>query len=135
MDANQIAPIIGLSIQLVSTILQSYGIFKNSNVEKYFEQILAEGKDLTIFGEREDLRRYLFKIIDEVSREANIEKIEKWKNVTIHLALDFRDFDYKDNFLRVLSDLTVFDLTVLYKIYSTNFTKEHFESELFVCLW
>ncbi|MGE5604719.1 MAG: hypothetical protein ACM3YE_03395 [Bacteroidota bacterium] len=130
MDAIQVASLTGVGAQVLATVLQTYVTFKKSNVEKYFEQLIQEGKDLKVFGERDDLQRYLFTIVDKVSIEANIEKIEKWKNATIHLALDFKDFEFKDNFLSTLESLTVFDLTVLHKIYSTDFKKEHFESEL-----
>ena len=130
MDTTQIASIIGLGTQVITTILQTYTTFKQSNVEKYFEELIKEGKDLRAIGAREDLQRYLFSIVDKVSTEANIEKIDKWKNATIHLALDFKDFEFKDNFLSTLDILTVFDLTVLQKIYSTDFGKEHFEKEL-----
>ena len=130
MEPALIATYTGVGIQTISTILQIYTSFRKTNVEQYFDKIIKSGKDVSKIGQSEDLQRYFFSIIDKVSKEANIEKIEKWKNATIHLAQDFCDFDYKDNFIRTLDDLTVFELTILYKIYSSDFQKQHFEQEL-----
>ncbi len=76
------------------------------------------------------MQRYFFNVIDNVASEANLEKLDSWKNAVMHLANDFIDFDYKDSFISVLSYLTVFDLTVLYKIYSTEYDSEIFETKL-----
>lgn len=130
METDLIATYIGVGIQTISATLQFYTSFRKTNVERYFDEIIKSGKDVSKIGQREDLQRYFFSIIDKVSKEANTEKIEKWKNATIHLAQDFSDFDYKDNLIRTLEDITVFELTVLYKIYSTDFQKQHFEHEI-----
>ncbi len=134
MDTSQlslIASSVGVGIQLLSTTLQTYTAFRKNNVEILLKKLIESGVDLNKIGQSEDLQRYFFSSIDEVAKEANIEKIEAWKNAIIHLATDFQGFEYKDNFFRILSDLTVFDLTVLYKIYSTTFNSDRIEVELF----
>lgn len=129
MDLTPIVALTGLSLQALSTTALMYGnIFKKSNLEKFFKSLLETQKDLGLIGEREDIQRYFFSILEEVSNEANLEKLESWKNAVIHLATDFQDFDFKDNFISVLSSLSVFDLTVLYKIYSIQADK--FQGEL-----
>lgn len=69
-------------------------------------------------------------IIDEVAREANTEKIKAWKNATIRLATDYSEFEFKDNFFRILSNLTIFDLTVLHNIYSNDYTGKPIANEV-----
>ncbi len=130
MDLNEIAVYIGIASPVIQGILNCYTTFKKTNVESFFKILLESKENISKIGKRDDLERYFLSIIDKVSLEANKEKINKWKNAVIHLAQDFSDFDYKDNFIRTLDDLTVFDLSVLYKIYSTKFKKEHFEKEL-----
>ncbi|MDF2545793.1 MAG: hypothetical protein K0R93_691 [Anaerosolibacter sp.] len=130
MNLDFLSTLTGLGLDVFNIVLSGYSIFKKSNVEIFFDKLNKSNQNLTTIGERPELQRYFFKIVDEVSREANIEKLESWKNVVIHLATDFLEFEYKDNFLRTLSDLTVFDLTVLHKIYSTTFDLESFESPL-----
>ena len=130
MDPVSIAAYFGIGLQTISLTLQAYQPFKRSNVDKFFEKIIKSGIDVTQIGQIEDLQRYLFAIIEKVSVEANEVKIDAWKNSVIYLATDFADFDYNDNFLRSLDDFTVFDLTVLYKIYSTEFNKKKFKNEV-----
>ncbi len=130
MDANLVMIGTGLGIQTVTCVLQAYSTLRRSNIEKYFERLVEAEKDLAIIEKDSELKRKLFTIIEKVSREFNLKKIERWKNATIHLATDFADFDFNDNLIRALDDLTVFDLTVLQVVYSTDFSKEHFESEV-----
>lgn len=131
MDASLIVSATGLSITAIQAIIQNLTIFKKSNVEQFFGMLLDSKKDLTLIGNREDLSRYFFSIIDEVAKEANQEKIKAWKNAVIRLATDFSDFGFKDNFVNALASLTVWDLTVLFMIYSTEYTNQNIMPELF----
>jgi len=116
-----ISDIVGISTNVLTTSVNFYLTnFRKSNVEKFFEKLIDSKESLTSIGEREDLQRYFLSILDKVSNEANIEKINQWKNVVIRLATDFKDFDYKDNFINILDNLSVFDLTVLHHIYSSS---------------
>lgn len=125
-----VASYLGIGVSTLSLALQGYPMFRKSNVEKFFEKLIESNEDIKIFGSREDLQRQLFSIIEKVSNEANQDKIEHWKNAVIRLATDFKDFDFKDNFIRTLDYLTVFDMTVLFEIYSRDFDNENFEEEL-----
>lgn len=127
---DQLAMILGLGAQTITALLQTYTVFRKTNVEMYFKKLLNENVSIKEIGQSEELRRYFFSIVDEVSTEASTEKIEKWKNATVHLATDFKDFDFKDTFIHTLENLTIFDLTVLSKIYSTDFKKDYFEKEI-----
>jgi hypothetical protein len=126
-----ISSIVGVSAQTIGVAIQGYQAFKKTNIEKFFEKLSKSDKDLSAIGKREDLQRYFFKIIDNVSKEANLEKLDSWKNAVIRLATDFSDYDYKDTFIVTLSQLTVFDLTILFIIYSRDFKSEDIKSELF----
>jgi hypothetical protein len=130
MEPALIATMVGIGVNTASALMQVYTTFRRSNVEQYFKGLMETGQDLTSIGDREDLQRYLFSIVDKVAHEANINKINSLKNATVHLATDFKDFDYNDNLLSTLNDLTVFDLTILHEIYSTDYNKEHFEEEV-----
>lgn len=130
MELNEIANYVGLGLETFQTMVILYTSFKKTNVEKFFSMLIDSKKDIKKIGHSDELQRYFFSIIDKISVEANQEKLKSWKNVVIHLATDFSDYDFKDNFIRTLDDLTVFDLTVLYKIYSTEFPKEHVEKEV-----
>jgi hypothetical protein len=46
------------------------------------------------------------------------------------LAQDYSDFNYKDNFARTLDDLTVFELTLLHKLYTTDTKEENVNEEI-----
>ena len=131
MEPTLIASCVGIGVNTVTAVINGYKAFKMTNVEKYFKGLIESGQDLTSIGDKDELQRHFFSMVDKVANEVNLEKIESWKNAMVHLATDFKDFDFKDNFIRSLEDLTVFDLTVLHKIYSTEFVKEHFEDELF----
>ena len=130
MDTNSVAIITGLGLQTVGTILQSYATFKKSNVEKYFELLIAEKKDLSKIGENEDLKRLFFCILDKVANEVKQEKINNWKNLTIKLAGSLTVDDFAENLTKTLEDMTAFDLTVLFVIYSTDYKRKHFKNDL-----
>jgi hypothetical protein len=130
MDNNSIATVVGLGVQTVSTVLQTYVTFKQSNVEKYFELLLQEDKDLKNIGTNDQLKRLFFKIIDNVANETRDEKIKNWKNLTVKLATQLDNLDFADNLTKMLEDLTAFDLTVLFAIYSTDFKAKYFKKEL-----
>ncbi len=130
MDNNSIATVVGLGVQTVSTILQTYVTFKQSNVEKYFNLLLEENKDLKNIGSNNQLKRLFFKIIDNVADETRDEKIKNWKNLTVKLATRLDNLDFADNLIKTLDDLTAFDLTVLFVIYSTDFKAKYFKKEL-----
>lgn len=137
LDTSQLlslATSLGVGMQILSTTLQTYTAFRQNNVEILLQKLLDSNTDLRAIGHNEDLQRYFLSAIDEVAKEANKEKIDAWKNAIIHLATDFQRFEFKDNFFRILSDLTVFDLTVLYEIYSTEFDSDIFESKLYTSL-
>ena len=72
----------------------------------------------------EELQEYFFTIVEHAAHEANRAKISRWSSSAIHLATDFQEFPFKDNFIRTLVDLTEFDLTVLAMIYSTSFDRK-----------
>lgn len=134
MDTVQLSLLsssIGLGLQTLNSMLQTYTTFRKNNVEILLQKLLDSEVNLRAIGQNEELQRYFFSAIDEVAKEANIEKIEIWKNAVMHLATDFQDFEYKDNFFKILSDLTVFDLTLLYKIYSTESESGRIGSEFF----
>ncbi|MCX5634469.1 MAG: hypothetical protein NTW55_01310 [Planctomycetota bacterium] len=48
------------------------------------------------------------------------------------MATDFSKFDFNDCFIRTLDDITVFDLTVLQTIYSTDYPKESIQEDTIV---
>lgn len=121
MEPTLIANCIGIGVNTVAVMIQGYNAFRKTNVERFFKRLIESEQDLSIIGDREDLQRHFFSIVDKVANEANIEKIESWKNAMVHLATDFKDFDFKDNFISTLEYLTVFDLTVLHKIHSTDY--------------
>jgi len=126
---TQIAQIVGISSGVLSPVITGYIAFKKSNVEKFFEMLLKDGKTLNLESDK-NLQNLFFSIMDKVSTEANEEKIRRWKNAVIHLATDFKDFDYKDNFLRTLEDLTPFDMTVLHYVCSREFSRESLTKEV-----
>jgi hypothetical protein len=130
MDNNSIATLVGLGVQTMSTVLQTYVTFKQSNVEKYFGLLINENKDLKNIGSNERLMRLFFKILDNVANETTDEKIRSWKNLTIKLATKLDNLDFADNLTKMLEDLTAFDLTVLYAIYSTDFKAKYFKKEI-----
>lgn len=130
MDNNELAVIVGVGVQTVSTILQSYVTFKKSNVEKFFELLIEGKKDLSKIGSNERMQKLFFQIIENASKEVTEEKLKNWKNLTIKLATEFDDLDFTENYSKILSDLTAFDLTVLFVIYSSNFKSKYFNNEL-----
>src|SRR5690554_2749328 len=94
--ATSIATIVNVGARVLSSAITAYQAFRKTNVERYFEGLLKaseEGLDLSQIGESEELERLFFSFLDKVAAEANQEKIDAWKNATIHLATDFRDFD------------------------------------------
>lgn len=117
MNETELATCLNIGITTVSTILQSYSTFKKSNVEKYFELLLKEDKDLSRIGSNELLQKHVYKIIDYAANEVYEEKIEKWKNLTVKLGLGQLDYDFAENYSKILDDLTEFDLTILHQIY------------------
>lgn len=131
IDSNALAAIIGLGVPTVSSILQTYVALRKSNVEKYFQMLVEENKDLTQIGENERLQNNFMRIIDYVSKETTDEKIRNWKNLTIKLATGFEDLDFTENYTSILDNLTPFDLTVLFSIYSTDFESQYFNKEIF----
>jgi hypothetical protein len=130
VDSNQLATIANVA-QIASLSLQSIELavrhreYVLSKLMRLFRGLQDSGVDLSAIGESEQLQSYFFKAVDEVAREANLEKIDHWKSAVIHLATDFKDYDFKDNLIRTLTDLTAFELTVLHHIYSTKFEREH----------
>lgn len=132
MDNNTIATLVGVGVQTISTALQSYVTFKKTNVEKYFELLIKENKDLSRIGNDPKLRKIFFLIIDNVSKEVTEEKINNWKNLTVRLATGLDNSDFSENYTKILEDLTAFDLTVLFAIYSVDFKSNFFQKELVV---
>jgi hypothetical protein len=130
MDNNSVATLVGLAAQTVGTIMQSYATFKQSNIEKYFGLLLKEGKDLSNIGQNERLKGLFYNMIDHVAQEVQEEKLSNWKNLTIKLASDLSNLDFSENMVRMLDELTPFDLTILFAIYTTDFEKRHFQNEL-----
>ena len=130
MDENTIATLVGVGVQTMSTILQSYVTFKKTNVEKYFELLLKEDINLSKIGTDEKIQKLFFTIIDNSSKEITEEKIRNWKNLTIKLATEFNDLDFAENYTKILTDLTAFDLTVLFSVYTIEFKSKFFNTEL-----
>ena len=122
---------VGVELRMLNTTVVAYTAFKRTNVDRFFKFLLKSNIDLSRIGQDINLQRYFFSAIDAVTKESNIIKIEAWKNAVIHLATDFQNFEYTDNFFKILSDLTVFDLTMLYKIYSTEFDLDRIDIEIF----
>jgi len=130
MDSEIIKLGADLGLTTICVGLQAYNMFRKTNVEKYFKKLLDEGILLTKIDRDEELRGKFFWIFEKVINELNEKKIDSWKNATINLATGFSDFPLQDNFLKSLDTLTVFDLLVLEKVYSTDFQDKHFEVEL-----
>ncbi len=130
MDTVQIAAVVGVGVQTITTIFQMYSTFRKSNVERFFEYLLDTKKDLSSIGKRTDLQRIFFSIVDRVAREETLEKIQRWKNALVHLATDFAGVDFKDSYTRILDNLSVLDLTVLSAIYSSESEKPFVEEEI-----
>src|SRR5699024_1387743 len=130
-DMMQIANMTGITMNAISTVINSYQIFKQSNVEKYFGQLIETGIDLTAIGNDFELERRFYYIIDQVSRERNREKIAAWKTATISLAfIEDINLNEIDGHFQTLEYLIQFDLIVLHKIYTTDFEFVNFEKEL-----
>ena len=91
---------------------------RQRKVKKLFDQAEPHMEKIRNALEGEEFQSYFLAVIDQVANEANEKKIEHWKNALVHLATDFKDFEFKDNYLRTLGQLTVLDLMVLHKIYS-----------------
>jgi len=124
---------ISVGIPALSLILNGYVSLRKSNIELFFRELLKSGHDFSLMKNSEDLQRHFIYIIDKVSLETNVEKIKKWKNAVINLTSDFKDFDFKDNFISSLESLSVFDLTVLSLIYSkepSNAFDPHFAQSI-----
>ena len=130
MDSNLIVVGTGLAIQTVTSALQAYVTFRKTNVEKYFRLLLESEANIGKIEENPKLKETFFTVVEKVSRECNLEKIKKWKNATIHIVTDFRDFDFKDNLIQTLDALTALDITVLEVIYSNDFSEETLEDEV-----
>lgn len=104
-------------IPSLSLVLNAYVSLRKSNVELYFKKLLEANPDFSILKEREDLQRYFLQSIEKVSLEVNIDKIDKWKNAMIHIATDYKEFSFKDNFIYCLESLSILDLVVMKIIY------------------
>lgn len=130
MDIISIGSLIGVGASTVSTLISSYVAFKKSNVELYFKQLIDSQTDLSKIGSNEQLNKIVFNIIDEVSKETTERKINNWKNLTIKLATEFDEYDTSEKYSKILADLTAFDLTILFAIYSKEFQSESFLEEL-----
>lgn len=125
MDPIAIASKTGVSIQTAAKFLQPNYTFIKSNIEKFLEHLLKTEKDLTAIGKREYIKRYFLAILNKVAHEPNQEKVKLWCNATIQIVSGFDDPNFKDNFIRTLDDLTIFDLKVLANIYEIDFEKNH----------
>ncbi|MGE5574020.1 MAG: hypothetical protein ACM3ZU_13550 [Bacteroidota bacterium] len=130
MDVTAVAAVTGMAASTLNLALESYRTLKRSNVKVFFGKLVESGVDLKAIGDQEDLGRCFLSVVDRVANEAHIRKIDCWKNAVVHLATDFRDFQLRDTFISALGYLTVFDLTVVHKVYSTDFAKEGFEEEI-----
>lgn len=130
MDVTEVAHVTGIAVPILTLVLEMYRAFKRSNVETFFAGLVKAGVDLKALGNQEELLRYFVSVVDRVANEANARKIDCWKNAIVHLATDFRGFQFRDAFISALDQLTVFDLTVLHKVYSTDFSQPAFEGEL-----
>ena len=129
MDPSIVMASTGLALQTVTSVLQAYATFRKTSVETFFELLIQESPDMKGVEASDKLKSQFFSIIEKVSREFNQKKLESWKNATIHLATDFSKFDFNDCFIRTLNDITVFDLTVLQTIYSTDYPKESIQED------
>lgn len=129
-------PILGTSAQVVSSALQLYTTFKRSNVERYYGGLLESGKDLSAISKSEDLQRQVLAIMDKVANEPRQEKIDRWRNATIHMATNFKNqhIDVTENYLQALDGLTVLDLMVLSEIYTVNLSgdSDDFAQKIFI---
>lgn len=130
MDLTEVANVTGIAVPILTLVLESYRAFKRSNVETFFAGLVRAGVDLKALGNQEELSRCFLSVVDRVANEANARKIDCWKNAIVHLATDFRGFQFRDAFISTLDQLTVFDLTVLHKVYSTDFSRPDFERSL-----
>jgi hypothetical protein len=130
MELMQVSELTGVALHAISTVLNSYQAFRQSNVEKYFGELIKSNQDLKAISTDEELQSRFYYIIDQVAKERNQKKLNAWKNATISLAVENIDFDEVDGHFQTLEYLTYFDLLVLYKIYTTDFNEENFKKEI-----
>lgn len=120
IDSQQIESYTGIGLKVITGLLQSYSSFKKSNVEKFFKMLLEENKDLSQIGKVKGLEKQFYWIIERVASESHDQKIVSWKNLVVKLATRFIYQDYLENYVKILDNLTAFDLTVFTYIYGNN---------------
>jgi hypothetical protein len=109
---------LGLDIEAIITPLYDLA---RSRIIYLLQGLQDSGLDLSPIGDSDELRNYLFTILQNTIHEASRAKIGRWKDAVVHLATDFREFGFKDNFIRTLEDISELDITVLSFIYSMQF--------------
>jgi hypothetical protein len=128
MDADQltvaahIAQGLRLGVDLRGVLTPLYEI-PRGRILYLLHGLQDAGVDLGAIGASDELQGYFFSMVEHAAQEANRAKINRWKDAVIHLATDFKEYNFKDNFIRTLDDLTEFDLTVLLMIYTTEFAR------------
>src|SRR4029078_3608484 len=92
-----------------------------SRIVYLLQGLQDSGGTLSSIGESDEFQDYFFTILQNPAHEASRAKIGRWKDATVHLATDYSDYGFKDNFIRTLEDITELDITVLSFIYSMQF--------------
>jgi hypothetical protein len=129
-STTDLISVLELGLQSTQTFMQAYIFFQQETIVEFIKKLLPYKKDIIGLKVDDNFRREILSILDIIAHETEMQKLDHWKNAILRLATDFHDFSFKNNFIKILQDLTIFDLTVLTKIYSTNFNDENFDTEL-----
>ena len=100
-------------LAIIESVKKYYPAVKRKSLETFGKHIAESGQDLSAIENDEDLQRLVVSIVDKVSSESRIEKIERWASFTINAATGMREFPEKDMMLHTFDQLSVFDLRVL----------------------
>ncbi|MCT4507554.1 MAG: hypothetical protein N4A48_02130 [Tepidibacter sp.] len=120
IDPSSIA-LAHLGLETAKTMLSTYSNFKKRNAIHLLELLSKCDADFSNVKSRDDFHKYVFRIIEEASSEVENEKIIAWKNAIVSLAVNFDENTLKEEFIKILSNLSVFDLLTLRYIYTNEF--------------
>jgi len=107
-------------ISTLGLIIQAWGAWghdRKPKLEKIAKELVTNPKIAEMLEKDNNFKNYFFSIFEKILKDHREEKMQYWKHCIINLAINFNNFDLKDNFLKILDDLTYFDLSVLNYIY------------------